>query len=214
MNARIRLILLGTATCVGTASGQGVFHIGFEGPPVQPEGTSYFVREYREAGIVFTPIGGPAEYPFARQRAGSSLPWMGDSGSTYVSTSGPGSLSARFADGASFDVVSVDLAEYGTIVPDAVTVRFVGFRVDGSSVSQSFTTDGVVDGLGPLADFETFYFSEAFRGLTRLEVPPSGWCLDNLVLAVVPEPGTSTLVILGGSWLCWVATRRKAGQTR
>ena len=38
-------------------------------------------------------------------------------------------------DGSSFDPVSVDLAEYSTVVPNAVTVPFEGYRRDGGTVT-------------------------------------------------------------------------------
>jgi hypothetical protein len=81
-------------------------------------------------------------------------------------------------------------------VPYAVTVPFVGYRFDGSVVNTSFTTDGIIDGTGPIADFQTFYFGPEFSGLTRVEIPTYGWSLDNLYVSV-PEPGTVALMIFG-----------------
>jgi len=109
-------------------------------------------------------------------------------------------------DASSFDPVSVDLAEYSTVVPDAVTVPFVGYRRDGSTVTASFTTDGVMDGTGPLADFQTFQFPGGFTSVYQVRIPAYGWSLDNLVLRV-PEPGTGDWVYqwyrsdnAGGPW--------------
>ena len=45
-----------------------------------------------------------------------------------------------FINGGLFDLLSVDLAEYCTVVPDAATVRFTGYRSDGSTVTRDFTT--------------------------------------------------------------------------
>ena len=101
----------------------------------------------------------------------------------------------QFSIGSPFSLLSVDLAEYSTVVPDAVTVHFIGYRVDGSIVTQDFTTDGIIDGTGPIADFQTFYFGPEFSNLIRVEIPTFPWSLDNLV--VVPEPGTWSLIILG-----------------
>ena len=92
------------------------------------------------------------------------------------------------------------------VVPDAVTVHFIGYRSDGSIVTQDFTTDGIIDGTGPGVDFQTFHFGQEFSGLTRVEIPTFGWSLDNLV--VVPEPSTVALAIAGGPIL-WVRLRRR-----
>ena len=91
----------------------------------------------------------------------------------------------------------MDLAEYSTVVPDAVTVQFIGYRVDGSTVTANLTTDGIIDGTGPIADFQTFNFGPEFSNLTRVEIPTDGWSLDNLVVSI-PEPGTWALLVAGG----------------
>ena len=109
-------------------------------------------------------------------------------------------------NGSLFGVVSVDLAEYSTVVPNPRTVSFFGYRFDGSVVTTNFITDGIIDGTGPLNDFQTFYFGPEFNNLTRVEMPTSLWSLDNLSLQI-PEPSTVALLI-GGGLLLW-ALRRK-----
>jgi hypothetical protein len=114
----------------------------------------------------------------------------------------------NFANGSVFSVLSVDLAEYSTVVPDAVTVEFIGYHPDGSTVTTSFTTDGIIDGSGPLADFQTFHFT-GFTDLTRVEIPTYGWSLDNLVVSV-PEPASGTVLALGGLLLgAWRLRRQR-----
>lgn len=78
-----------------------------------------------------------------------------------------------------------------------VEVQFTGYRQDGSTVGITFTTDGVMDGSGPLTDFETFHFDTDSSNLLRVEIPTSDWALDNLVFSVIPEPGTWGLVVVG-----------------
>lgn len=99
-------------------------------------------------------------------------------------------------DGSEFSLVSVDLAEWSTGYPEPVSVRFLGYKSDGSTVTAHLVTDGIIDGTGPLADFETLYFDSRFTGLTRVEIPTTTWHLDNLVITV-PEPSVGSLVLLG-----------------
>jgi len=178
-------LLSATAQC----HAQGSFQITFDGDPVQPPGTSYFVQQYFESGAWFRPLGviGPGN-GFSR-RGGGSPSFIPDNGTAYIATAFGDSLQFSFLHGSPFSLVSVDLAEYSTTVPNAVTVPFVGYRSDGSVVNASFTTDGIIDGTGPIADFQTFHFCPQFSNLTRVEIPTYGWSLDNLV--VVPEPGMS-----------------------
>ena len=104
------------------------------------------------------------------------------------------------------------LAEYSTVVPYARTVPFVGYRPDGSTVTVSFTTDGIIDGTGPLADFQTFYFGPEFSGVTQVRIPAYGWSLDNLVVAI-PEPGAISLVALGLG-MFWAIRRKRNARGR
>jgi len=119
-----------------------------------------------------------------------------------------------YTDSTTFNLVSVDLAEYSTVVPDARTVPFVGYREDGSSVAAFFTTDGIIDGTGPLEDFQTFYFGPEFSNLTRVEVPTYGWSMDNLVIAI-PEPSTGLLAVAGGLIMYFLRRRTdRLGRSR
>jgi len=119
-----------------------------------------------------------------------------DNGSAYLQAGSGSTLKFSFLNGSVFDLLSVDLAEYSTVVPDAVTVRFVGYRQDGSTVMADFITDGIIDGTAPQADFQTFNFGTQFSQLTRVEIPTDGWSLDKLVVSV-PEPGSEALLVLG-----------------
>jgi hypothetical protein len=113
-----------------------------------------------------------------------------------------------FNSGSLFSLVSMDLGEFSTLYSgQPLTVSFIGYHPDGSTVTESFTTDGIIDGTGPLADFQTFHFT-GFTDLTRVEVPTYGWSLDNLVVSV-PEPASGTVLALGGLLLgAWQLRRR------
>ncbi|MCC6355949.1 MAG: hypothetical protein IT577_18835 [Verrucomicrobiae bacterium] len=96
----------------------------------------------------------------------------------------------------SFDAISVDLAEYSFVYPVPTTVQFIGFLSAGGIVTTSFTTDGLLDGPGGQADFETFEFPSTFRSLSRIEVPSHLFAMDNLQLIPVPEPSVALLLIM------------------
>jgi hypothetical protein len=206
-----RSILLGICVLllsVCVASAQGTFQsltVTFDGPPLQPPGSAYLIQSYREAGVWFAPI--PGTDGFTRQGS-SPPPGWSDNGTAYVMAGMGDSLMFGLDDGSDFGLASVDLAEWSTAYPEAVTVPFVGYRQDGSTVAASFTTDGIMDGTGPLADFQTFYFGAEFAGVYRVRIPACGWSLDNLVVSV-PEPGTSTLLAIGAALMALGSSKRK-----
>jgi hypothetical protein len=155
----------------------------------------------------FRPIGtvGPGN-GFVRQ--GGQFQPAPENGTAYLQAALGNSLVLSFLDGSLFGMISIDLAEYSTVVPNAVTVRFIGHRSNGSSVTTDLTTDGIIDGTGPLADFETFYFGPEWSGLTRVEIPTYGWSLDNLVVSI-PEPSSLSMFGLGGSLLALSLLRKR-----
>jgi hypothetical protein len=180
------------------SSAQGTFEpltVTFDGPPVLRPGASITVQQYLEGGMWFAGI--PGTDGFGRTWSGDPRdPYNGSV--AFLQAALGDSLMFGLDDGSSFEPVSVDLAEYSTVVPDAVTVSFVGCRSDGGTVTVSFTTDGIMDGTGPLTDFQTFYFGPEFAGVYQVRIPAYGWSLDNLVVSRwVPEPGTGALLCVG-----------------
>ncbi len=122
-------------------------------------------------------------------------------GTPFLQQYGPNALIATALPqsplGVRFAVISVDLAEFNTVA-SAELARFVGYRTDGEVVTAEFMPDGIIDGEGPLVDFETFYFDDRFNDLTRFEAVEFA-SLDNLVFAqAVPEPGAMILLAVGG----------------
>ena len=107
-----------------------------------------------------------------------------------------------FIDSTVFNLVSVDLAEFSTLYQFPAAVQFVGYKPDGSAVTTDLVTDGIIDGTGPLADFQTFHFGSGFTSLDRVEIPTYGWSLDNLIVAV-PEPSVLGLFAFGALLLGW-----------
>ncbi|HZL42988.1 MAG TPA: hypothetical protein VFD66_06880 [Verrucomicrobiae bacterium] len=165
--------------------------ITFDGPPAPSPGSAYVTTSYAEAGMSFTPLPGSS---FIQMGANPPLSGPPDDGTAYVQAAGTESLKFRFSNGLPFDLVSVDLAEYSTVFQEPTTVHFVGYHPDGSTVSTDLTTDGIIDGTGPLADFQTFYFGKDWTHLARVEIPTFGWSLDNLVVST-PEPQASSFML-------------------
>jgi PEP-CTERM motif len=185
---------------MASCSGQNTLQITFDGPPVQPPDTAAIVTNYTETGMSFTTISSSVGFVRMGPDDGSGPPrsQFPDDGSAYIQ-GGPDTLTFNFTDGSKFGLISVDLAEYSTVFQEPLTLEFIGYHPDGSTVTESFTTDGIIDGTGPLADFQTFDFT-GFTDLTRVEIPvPSGsdYSLDNLVVSV-PEPASGILLLMGG----------------
>jgi len=172
--------------------------ITFDGSPAQPPGTQFAISQYTESGFIFKPYIPPLELT----RNGGGISFYPENGTAYLQALVGDSLQFYPLDGSTFGLVSVDLAEYSTVFTSP-TVTFNGFKADGTTVSKTFTLDGVIDGTGPAADFQTFSFGSEFANLVRVEVPTQGYSLDNLVVAV-PEPSAGSLLILG----CIVLRRR------
>jgi len=210
LRSRVAVALLSLA-CHDFCLAQGNFtplHITFDGPPAPAPGTAYKTKQYYESNLAFTPIDPDALFAgFVRRRGGGdgSVGWP-DNGTAYVQATLTSTLKFSSLDAIPFDLVSVDLAEYSSVVSEPVTVQFVGYRADGTTVRIDLTTDGVFDGPGPVADFQTFTFDDRFRGLLRVEIPSEGWSLDNLRLAI-PEPSGVALLALGAG--CFLVRRRR-----
>jgi len=172
---------------VNQGFGQGTpIQITFDGPPLIAPGTAKFVQQYYESNMWFRPLGvvEPGNGFGRRGRPLSDGPaYSPDNGTAYIQGAAGDSLVFSLLDGSTFNLLSVDLAEYSSVVP-VFAVPFVGYRLHGSTVVTNLTPDGIIDGTGPLADFQTFNFGPEFSNLTRVEIPSSGWSLDNLVVSI------------------------------
>jgi hypothetical protein len=115
-------------------------------------------------------------------------------------------------DGSLFSLGSVSLAEYSVVVPSSRSFIFTGFYADGSTTSQTFVTDGLIDSIGGIDDFETFTFASTFKDLSYVTLTsPSLYkvSIDDLVVnpTSLSEPSTLSLLLLGS--LGFAAARRK-----
>ena len=138
---------------------------------------------------------------------GGGLSWAPDNGTAYLADSG-GSLSFQFSSGRTFNLLSFDLAEDRS---GAETVQVVGHKGMGMTVTNTFTTDGVMDGPGGAQDFQKFYFDSQFLGVWQVDLLSDRWAIDNLMISGVPEPTFGGLMLLGA--LC-LACRSRIARSR
>ena len=177
--------------------------ITFDGPPQIASGSGVLVQYYAEAGMVFTPINSGST-GFVRENPAGPDSLEPYDGTTYVQAGGGSTLMFSFSSGSSFGLSSVQLAGYSYLFPN-FSVDFVGFRPDGSTITNVFSGTGL--------NFQTFYFgSDWSSDLTRVEIPNEPWSLDNLVVTV-PEPGTGALLTIGALAFGLRGTRDKTLQT-
>lgn len=103
-------------------------------------------------------------------------------GGQYLSISTSGApVTLAHADGLPFELVAFDLGEYSTTaVPDHVD--FEGLKADGSRVALRIVPDKVIDGSGPVADFEAVSFPAAWSDLVQVQVLDGKVALDNIVV--------------------------------
>ncbi|MFH1497165.1 MAG: S8 family serine peptidase [Verrucomicrobiota bacterium] len=127
-------------------------------------------------------------------------------GSYYVRVlSSDGGLVFSHKDNLPFQVHQIDLAEYSSVYRYPKSVAFTGYRADGTTVTTSFTTDGVMDGTGPLNDFQTFSFPNTFQNLVKLVAANPPYMIDNIVVTLEGQetplpPDPSLPVIYDVDW--------------
>jgi len=187
---------------VAQCAAQGTMQFRFEG---RAPGTWITGSEYHESGMRFWIPYGPEGVALL----GAGVSWAPDNGTGHLETSGGERLRFGFTNGMHFNLASFDLAEDRMI---AVPFEVVGYKDMGVMVSQSFTTDGIMDGPGGQADFQTFQFDSRFVNVYQIDIITSRWALDNLVVSGVPEPTAGGLAALGAAIAAcysWMRKRRR-----
>jgi hypothetical protein len=200
------LILMISGGQYGLAQGRITDNINFNNSV--PPGSGVALSYYYETPFVFTPINTGEQFTLA----GGAISSFPENGTAYILQGAFNTLSGTRIGSTRFGLYSVDLAEFSRLYAFPVTIQFFGYKADGSIVTANFSTDGVIDGTGPLADFQTFYFGPEFTDLTKFEVPGHGYALDNLIYYnVVPEPSSGALLVLGlAIFLAWKIRRTRA----
>jgi hypothetical protein len=178
---------------------QGTMTVGFEGQTSN--------GQYSESGMLFWNAYGP-EHLTLLQSGWSGYP---DNGSQYLGSGGVDLLTFRFdtVPTTYFNLVSLDLAE--GIYAGPSTLQIIGYPAMSPPVTNTITTDGIMDGPGGQPDFETFYFGTDFQHVNRIQITTDRWCLDNVVISGIPEPSARGLLLLGAACAfgrSWIRRRR------
>ena len=145
----------------------------------------------------------------------SDLP---SNGTNTVGSEEPTVTTMSRSGGGIFSLNSIDLGELFVGTPFGHQVQIDGNLQGGGMVSALFTLDGINDGVGGAADFETFLLPNTFTnlnsvvltGLHSSQLDPR-FMFDNIVVdaQVVPEPALLPLLVIGLAGMA-VKRRRKA----
>jgi hypothetical protein len=195
----ICLICLNVLTCQGAV-------VTFDNPWLDDTRLQYKI--YDEAGVSFEVLSTSSPIYSRLQRIGAGIIYsVPANGTPYMqfdrSYVGDEHVSFNLVSGQTFGVVSLDLADPILPFTDNVNIKFIGYKLDGSTVTNTFITPG--DGSTP---FINYTFSGEFSSdLTKVEIPSPTWAMDNLV--VVPEPSTVVIMLSGLAALTWRARTKK-----
>lgn len=130
-------------------------------------------------------------------------------------------LTMSAVGGGTFSLGTAQLAEgynssSGLLSLNASTVTVTGFLFGGGTITQTVTLDGITDGPGGAADFQSVVFGAGWTNLTSVLFDGTGggeaaWAIDNIGVnqEAVPEPATFAIVGLGALGLAAGAIRRR-----
>lgn len=117
-------------------------------------------------------------------------------------------------DSSLFSLASLDLAGFPT--SSEGTIQVIGTFADSSTISTTFTLDGVVDGSAGRIDFETFSLGVDWVNLASARIvntDPNAnqglFSVDNINIIPVPEPQTYAMLLAGLGLLGFMVRSRK-----
>ncbi len=149
------------------------------------------MASYSEDGFTLVDPADTASTAFSSPQVGS---WLYEGSTSLLNNYGNHVTKLTKDDGGTFTVASIDIGELMPSSPDAVEVTFTGVRANGSTVTQTFTTDGVLG-------FQTFAF-DGFKdlvALTWVQAAPYHQ-FDNITLDPVPLAPQTKPDCWDGGW--------------
>jgi len=177
----IFILLLGISPSLFAAT------VTFDPPPCNT--CQFGMSNYDENGVYFSGS-------FAHYGMSTGYPYNNSTGAINLLYGDY--IRIELLNGGLFSLLSVDLAEYSTVFSgQSRTITFSGKTINNVIVTQTFTTDGIVDGIGGQDDFESFIFSSQFDNLTYVDINTDLFSMDNLVVQAVPLPAASWLFLSG-----------------
>ncbi|MEQ1747815.1 MAG: choice-of-anchor D domain-containing protein [Prosthecobacter sp.] len=139
------------------------------------DGATSGIASYQEDGMLFST-------PSSILHVGANTDNRPNNGTPHIALLGQQTpLSIRRVDGGVFHLHSVDLGEYSFAFAEYRTITFTGVTRNSSTVSTSFTIDGLFGGALSLGAFQTFTFPLTFRNLVSAQVTIDAYAMDNLV---------------------------------
>ncbi|PXA04618.1 hypothetical protein DDZ13_05445 [Coraliomargarita sinensis] len=181
IKATVQILCL-VVTISSVANGEAIT-INFDGS--QPYGSTRLISVYEEDGIHIKPVGAFSEEPpYLMGLSGSGVTNQSDSGSAHL-TGIIAEIEIQSLTNQRFDANAVSLSEYSTSFATPQVITATGELADGSTVTTTFTTDGLIG--ENLTDFEIFNFPPEFTNLRALKLSneSGGFSMDDLLLNVI-----------------------------
>jgi hypothetical protein len=117
---------------------------------------------------------------------------------------GENPVTMRRTDSATFDLATIDFAEFLQSNRVSLTITVTGHKFGGGTPVRVITLDQIRDGAGGVNDFQTEAFNADWTNLTSVEFKGAGsqtgedyFALDNINTTRVPEPISTMLFTLG-----------------
>jgi hypothetical protein len=185
--------------CLGTLHSKGLAAVITFQPAPRPGG-GVILSQWVEQGYRFVTPQGVA----SNDMNDTGYPYNGTTYLQVLTNQTP--LTIARVDSMPFNITSIDLAEYSTVFTSPKTVTFTGNKAGGGTVNTTFVTDGIIDGNGPLVDFQTFTFPSTFSNLSSVTTTTATFSFDNVNVTIVPEPSGVAFLFAG---VLMLITRRR-----